>query len=152
MQYAQAQENATLRNRLQGQDLERQLEQIEARNMEELREVASALGVSPDSPMVDYGDQNDSIADRLASVRASAKIAVKPATPVVAPSRTGDAVHNTQPAMPAPARTANSGRVTAEQLEAAAASYARNYSDATKRAAAEVTLRELQEKFATQEL
>lgn len=106
-------ETQALRDRLNRIEQERETErqQVElnkmfqeaiARNMEELRETARAMGADPDSSRIDYGEDNEPIHARIRKVRESV-LALRPRNPAKPQDESGNEVprdgagtHNTQ--------------------------------------------------------
>ena len=72
-----------------------------AKNDVSLRSIAQSIGVDPDHPALDYGDDNMNIADRINLVTASAKAAAKPAETVTPKEKEPQEVHSTQPGVAA---------------------------------------------------
>lgn len=154
--YRLAAENQALRTRQDTENQERIYREAQERNDRELRETARAFGADPDSPLIDYGNpETESIAERLARVRASAMIAAKQAPTVTPPARTAiDGQHNTQAGAPPSAPRPAGQSVPLEELErqvsAAQDKYARTYHtmDADARAKADAELRSLNDRLA----
>ncbi len=79
-----------------------QVAELRERNMVELREVAKSLGADPDSPLMDYGTDSQTLADRIRAVRESALAATKVVEAKPKPQRSAGegTAHVTQPGTP----------------------------------------------------
>ena len=76
-----ARQNQQLQEQVNAQANRQKQEQEESETLNDLRALATDLGVDPDSQLVDYGDTSMSLRDRMAIVRETAKDALKPAKP-----------------------------------------------------------------------
>lgn len=149
-----AQENQTLRTQLQRDEEEKVFAEASERNFQELRAIAAALGADPDSPSIDYGDDGEWLAERIAKVRASATASRAAAAPVTPPARNSadGTAHNTQPGTPPPAPSRNAPAVTDADVAKAQAeySYAHQSGNRERIAAAEADLRDKTNRLAAQ--
>lgn len=94
------------------------LETISQDNVSALQELASNMGADPDSPLIDYGSDNEPFSVRMERVMESARSAVEPAEPVTPPPVSAAETHATQPGV-AIAPASEPETVTIEQVRAA---------------------------------
>jgi len=95
------QENQQLKQQAAQANAERFIADQRAKNTVSLRSIAQSIGVDPNNPSVDYGDDNMNISERIDLVTASAKEAAKPAEVVTPEKKDAQDVHSTQPGVTA---------------------------------------------------
>jgi len=124
--------NQQLEGQLSRTEQQKQYEEAERRAIDSLRGIASDLGVDPDSTLIDYGNANMWLQDRITLVRESAKQAkAKTETPPKPkPTVSEGTAHNPSPGTPPSTRVATKTTHTQADYQAAARAYAEKPSKA----------------------
>ena len=96
-----ADQNQKLQKQLDQRTTAEQREQEESSTLADLRDLANDLGVDPASPLLDYGEADMPLRERMALVRqtaSEAKKVVKPSAPK--PTVSNGEAHNANPGVP----------------------------------------------------